>query len=193
MKRTTLLLLSAFVLFALSSCSKKSQPPPTAAASPAQTAQPAPTPSAPKPPEPISSPAANDKLLDVVAEALHDEQVNFCSQGNLSGDECETQFRSALTLQQVKLTPDGQENGVLVTTEGFYFCGSGGCSAYLLKCAAKCEVLINGFNLEMATTVTAGHYDVSAAEDMHDPNSAQAYKWSGKEYVLAKRAGKQKH
>lgn len=137
-----------------------------------------------------SSKVDEAETLSLIVAALRkgfDNEKEFCEVDKIAANECDTAFRQIITYTHVKLNPKGQE-GLLVGM-GRSFCGSGGCTTYLLKPATKgYEILIDGFNLEMSKTTNLGFYDVVQYGDFRDRNSAQTYTWDGSKYLMVSKA-----
>lgn len=143
---------------------------------------------------PVSTNAQNkaneaDVLSPIVLELRKgfDNQKELCEYQQITGKECDAEFRKAITYRKVTLSPRGQE-GIVVELRGGPFCGSGGCTGYLLRRTNegfKEEGV--GFTgiaaLKVGKTTTNGFYDLISLSEKRYGGTDDTYKWDGSKYV----------
>jgi DnaJ-domain-containing protein 1 len=118
---------------------------------------------------------------DIIAVALKEDETQLC-QDNLTA-ECHALFLRSIHYRSVTLTPSGQ-SGLIVELSAPAFCGSGGCSIYVLRktssgYATVLEELGSLDGLQVATAMNNGYYDLTRRGKI----SASRYIWTGSKYV----------
>src|SRR5439155_1057584 len=107
---------------------------------------------------------------------------------------CRTRFREAIGFRRVTLSPSGQQ-GLIVEFFLKDFCGSGGCSIYILKQEAEASGIsyryiynnvleeLGGIDsFDFAKSVTNDFYDVTVNSGTFGMPSHIKYVWNGSKY-----------
>lgn len=135
-----------------------------------------------------SSNANEAQTLTLIVAALRkgfDIENEACRDNNIAANECDAAFRKIIKYERVKLNPKGEE-GVVVELQGLGFCGSRGCSGYLLRRTT------NGYDnegyaslgaLEISGATTNGYYDLLFHGNKRYNAPDTVYTWDGSRYV----------
>ncbi|MGB8131223.1 MAG: restriction endonuclease [Candidatus Angelobacter sp.] len=118
---------------------------------------------------------------DAIAVTLKEDEARFCQENR--DPECHSLFLRSIHYRSVTLAPSGQ-NGLIVELSAPYFCGSGGCSVYVLKktssgYATVLEELGSLDGFQVITSTNNGYYDLTRSGKI----SSSRYKWTGSKYI----------
>jgi hypothetical protein len=119
-----------------------------------------------------------------------DNEKEFCDFNKIAENNCDTAFRKTIKYVRVKLNPKGQE-GAVVEIQGPGFCGSGGCSGFLLRRTTdgyEDEGNASIGALEVSGATTNGYYDLIFHGEKRYNAPDIVYKWDGSKYIVVSKA-----
>jgi hypothetical protein len=129
-------------------------------------------------------------LAPEMLRALKNYQKEYCEDQFVEGfrKDCGKKFAANFKLVKLLITPTGR-TAILVENRNIGFCGSAGCSLYLLVEQADASFIqILGTGGDVGTinrvtvlkAVTAGHYDLRIT--WSDGKTHSIYRWNGSRY-----------
>jgi len=136
----------------------------------------------------LADASASSEQVQGIEAAIGEDEGSYCATGP-DRSACRTRFRKAIAFKQVLLSPSGQ-HGVIVGFSLRGFCGSRGCSIYILKQDGETYKNILGTETGVLTsfvfskTVTHGFYDVTVNNGTLSTPDHTKYIWNGSKYIL---------
>ena len=118
-----------------------------------------------------------------IAVVLKEDEVAFCQETR--DPACHTTFVRGIRYRPVTLSPSGQR-GLIVELSVPYFCGSGGCSIYVLRqkgnsYSTVLEELGSLDGFDVAESTSKGFFDITRIGKA----SSSRYRWTGSKYIAA--------
>jgi hypothetical protein len=135
------------------------------------------------------------QIRSEIEKALRSTEDEFCSEVQVT--DCRADFRKSIKYKIITISPNGM-SGLFVETPVTGFCGSGGCSIYVLRKTQKgykCLLETIGAleDLELSHIATNGFYDVLQHGIYNSVQRNRRYVWTGSRYKLTtSQSGKKK-
>lgn len=121
-----------------------------------------------------------------IEAVLKAEEDMFCS--DIQAQDCGEQFKRGIKYRSAQLSPGGK-SGLFVELHLKGFCGSGGCSLYVLRSEDNgYKIVLQSVgtleDLKLLKTTTKGYFDLRQRGFYNDQQRNREYVWTGSSYKL---------